>query len=190
MTIWFTSDTHFCHSNIIHFCKRPFKDVYAMNNAMIDRWNECVGETDDVYHLGDFVIGGHAKHDFILPELNGNIHLIKGNHDVYAGKQWFEDYFVWVKDYHEMHIPDEDAFNGKKQHIVMSHFPRYSWHQGHSGSWMLHGHCHGNINDVNKTTTRIDVGADNFGLKPINYEELKCIMVERDFTPVDHHGVF
>src|SRR6266851_5659198 len=42
MSIWFTSDTHFHHENIIDYCRRPFAHAYEMNNEMIRRWNEVV----------------------------------------------------------------------------------------------------------------------------------------------------
>ena len=34
--VWFTSDTHFSHANIIRFCKRPFADVEEMNEYIIN----------------------------------------------------------------------------------------------------------------------------------------------------------
>lgn len=52
--VYFTSDTHFYHSNIIDFCKRPFKNVEDMNETLIENWNRVVGQDDIVFHLGDF----------------------------------------------------------------------------------------------------------------------------------------
>lgn len=52
--IWFTSDTHFGHNNIMKFCQRPWKTVEEMDNALIQNWNSVVGENDIVFHLGDF----------------------------------------------------------------------------------------------------------------------------------------
>ena len=37
--VFFTSDTHFNHTNIIRFCSRPFKDVEHMNETLIANWN-------------------------------------------------------------------------------------------------------------------------------------------------------
>lgn len=56
--VYFTSDTHFYHSNIIGFCKRPFKNVEDMNETLIENWNRVVGQDDIVFHLGDFCLGG------------------------------------------------------------------------------------------------------------------------------------
>lgn len=50
--VYFTSDTHFYHSNIIDFCKRPFKNVEDMNETLIENWNRVVGQDDIVFHLG------------------------------------------------------------------------------------------------------------------------------------------
>lgn len=41
--VFFTSDTHFNHTNIIRFCNRPFKDVTHMNETIIANWNSVVG---------------------------------------------------------------------------------------------------------------------------------------------------
>ena len=49
--VFFTSDTHFYHGNIIRFCNRPFKDVEMMNETIISNWNDTVGQDDIVFHL-------------------------------------------------------------------------------------------------------------------------------------------
>jgi len=79
--IYFTSDTHFYHSNIISYCNRPFGTVEEMNKVMIDNWNAIVHADDLVYHLGDLCFGNAEKHHDILQQLAGNIIFILGNHD-------------------------------------------------------------------------------------------------------------
>ena len=64
--VFFTSDTHFYHGNIIRFCNRPFEDVEMMNETIISNWNNTVGLDDTVFHLGDFCLGGSAEWTKIL----------------------------------------------------------------------------------------------------------------------------
>lgn len=52
--IWFTSDTHFSHANVLHFTDRPFGDIAHMDRALINAINGRVAPTDDLYILGDF----------------------------------------------------------------------------------------------------------------------------------------
>ena len=83
MTIWFTSDTHFGHANIIKFVGRPFKSVEEMDETIIERWNECVRPGDSVYHLGDFALMQRttAEVEEYVKRLRGQKFLIYGNHD-------------------------------------------------------------------------------------------------------------
>jgi len=73
--VFFTSDTHFNHANIIDFCSRPFKNVNEMNETLITNWNRVVGADDIVFHLGDFCLGGSAEWTNVLNRLNGKIYL-------------------------------------------------------------------------------------------------------------------
>lgn len=87
MKNWFTSDTHFNHENIIEYTCRPFKSAEHMDKEIIRRWNSRVKVGDTVFHGGDFMFGGSAKQgnqkkpEEYLEQLNGNIILIRGNHD-------------------------------------------------------------------------------------------------------------
>jgi calcineurin-like phosphoesterase family protein len=87
MNTWFTSDTHFGHANIITYCNRPFQTVEEMNAKLISNWNERVKKEDVVYHLGDFCFKKSSEapegspFDYYRNQLNGEIILIRGNHD-------------------------------------------------------------------------------------------------------------
>ena len=52
--IWFISDTHFGHNNIIEYCRPHFASIDEMESAIIENWNKAVKPGDLVYHLGDF----------------------------------------------------------------------------------------------------------------------------------------
>ena len=83
--IFYTSDLHFGHSNIIKYENRPWNDVDEMKEELIARWNAKVNQNDTVYVLGDFAWkGSKASIDDInniVKSLNGKKHLIIGNHD-------------------------------------------------------------------------------------------------------------
>ena len=79
--IYFISDTHFYHSNIIKYFNRHFKDVNEMNETIINNWNSIIKEDDTIYHLGDFCLSNDDEIKSIFNRLNGNKILIRGNHD-------------------------------------------------------------------------------------------------------------
>src|SRR4051812_27561867 len=81
MTTWFTSDLHFGHRNIIGYCDRPFRDVDAMDAALVERWNEVVAPDDIVWVLGDVAMGRIERSLALVGGLHGTKHLVAGNHD-------------------------------------------------------------------------------------------------------------
>jgi len=185
--IWFTSDTHFGHANVIRFNNRPFKDVEQMDAMLIKNWNSVVSYQDDVYHLGDFSLTSAERSLRILEQLNGNIHLIKGNHEKSVlEKSFTRDKFCWIKDYYELKVEDPSA-KGGRQSIVLLHYAMKVWNKSHHGSWHLYGHSHGSLpDDINSLS--FDVGVDSHDYFPISYEDVKRIMKKKVFIPLDHHG--
>jgi calcineurin-like phosphoesterase family protein len=86
--IYFTSDTHFGHVRILELSGRPFADVDAHNQALIDNWNTVVRSQDLVIHLGDVALGKIADSLPMVGLLNGYKILIPGNHDrVFSGEK-------------------------------------------------------------------------------------------------------
>ena len=81
MTMWFTSDLHFGHANIIEYSGRPFADVDEMNEALIERWNDAVQPDDLVWVLGDVAMGRIGETLPLVSRLAGRKQLVAGNHD-------------------------------------------------------------------------------------------------------------
>ena len=84
MRIFFASDHHFFHANIIKYCKRPFSDVSHMNEEMTLRWNKTVSSDDVLIYCGDLTAGlGDRSEELrlLIGDLNGRKILVRGNHD-------------------------------------------------------------------------------------------------------------
>lgn len=165
--IYFTSDLHFGHKNIIKYEDRPFIDVEDMTMSLISMWNEVVGLKDDVYILGDFAFQNSymtiAMIENILNVLNGKKHLVIGNHDTYINKQSFNP-----RSFEEMVYYKELKING--EFIILSHYPIESWNGKEHGSIHLHGHTH--KPDSRPEINRYNVGCMLYNYRPITLEKL------------------
>lgn len=84
--IWFTSDTHFGHENVLKFTDRPWETIWQMNDAIVDNINGRVAVDDELYILGDFSFKMTAQDAYGLRKRIAcrRIHLVPGNHD----KDW------------------------------------------------------------------------------------------------------
>ena len=140
MNVFFTSDLHFGHENVIRFDKRPWNTVEEMNQGLMERWNRKVQKGDLVYVLGDLFWKGDSKMVLeYLNNLNGQIYMIKGNHDRWLHNAGVKNRLAGVKDYLDTDVPLKD---GTKRRVILSHYfiPFYNGHL--YNAIMLHGHSH------------------------------------------------
>lgn len=130
--IFYISDMHFGHKNIVRYDNRPFYSTQEMDDALINNWNSVVSDNDTVYILGDFSWYKQAKAVDILNMLKGNKVLIKGNHDKSIGD--YRNKKFRVADYLEIH-------DGERK-VILSHYPMPFWNGQHANSIHLYGHVH------------------------------------------------
>lgn len=177
--IYFTSDTHFGHEGIINFCDRPFASIEDMDEALISNWNEKVPEDGIVFHLGDFAWGGAPKYKEYLSRLNGEIILIRGNHDMRnCPISKMQDEGMFKLAVHQLLIEIE----GRK--IYLNHLPFLcyggTYRNFSTYVFQLFGHVHSGPNqkglDIDRLSmlfpTQYDVGVDNNNYTPISWNEV------------------
>lgn len=171
MTIFFTADHHFGHSNIIKYENRPFANAQEMDEEMIKRWNQRGGPKDQVYHLGDVSLLRPETTKEILDRLNDKIYLVKGNHDKSVLKPVCAKRFEWIKDYHFLKVP-----NGPM--IALMHYCLRVWDRKRHDVQHLFVHSHSNLPEI-KEELAVNVGVDCWDFYPASLEELKSKMEEK-----------
>ena len=173
--LFFTSDSHYDHKNIIKYCKRPFSSVEEMNQGLIDNWNSVVGKDDTVFHLGDVTFGGNTNLIKYVSQLNGHIILIKGNHDRKLQQSICNKLFDYTCQQLTLNIDGITVF--------LNHFPFlcFSGTYKTDKSIQLFGHIHsGPLSsgpDIDRfmqygTLNQYDVGVDNNYYKPVSWGEI------------------
>lgn len=172
MSMYFTSDLHLRHKNILQFEDRPFDTVEEMERGLIDIWNKTVKKNDTVFNLGDFCFGNYDKWVEILEQLNGKIIHIKGNHDSSET----------LKKLHKNGYLEEIHMVGhylklNKQVMHLTHYPMDIGNRPRL--WSLHGHIHSHPSQL---PNQINLCVDSplnfnrpFG-KPVHIDELMSYM--------------
>ncbi len=123
--ILFTSDLHFGHKNVLRFDSRPYFTVDEMDKALIDNWNNKAKPGDTVYVLGDMFWNSDPKYvQDILKALNGQIVLIKGNHDKWLHNSTNKKLLAGIKDYDDIAVTLKD---GSKRRCILSHYFQFSF---------------------------------------------------------------
>lgn len=184
MTIYFTSDLHLGHANVIPSVNRPFGSVDEMNHTLIENINSTVKKDDELWILGDFSFKIPREEAIALRNqiCCPNVHLVYGNHDKnYDGLGVFSS----TQDYKQLRTE-----HGK---VILFHYPIADWNSKHHGSVYLHGHIH-STGEYNKAALthpdfdsspfwhhkegkdfrmrRWDVGVDANGFRPVSLDEI------------------
>lgn len=188
-SLWFSSDLHLGHANIIQYCKRPFSCLDEMHDILIETWNELITAEDQVVILGDLALGRLEETLPLVSRLAGHKVLVPGNHDrcwqhhqkrvpdtAAPGVDWPSVYLEHLQEIRHDELlqhPDLPA------RVLLSHLP-YVGDSGpkerfrHArpvdrGEWLVHGHVH----DVWRQNGRqINVGIDAWGGRPVLVEEV------------------
>lgn len=183
--IFFTSDTHFGHVNIMKFCKRPFGDIGEHDGTLIDNWNSVVPKDGLVFHLGDFGFCSYTYMIDILRQLNGTKVLIIGNHD------WKNLIRHKDKIYGDTTLSKEFAYISQQlfinidgYKIYLNHFPFLCMdgvYGKESKKIQLFGHVHSAPDSKGLDMPRLemlfknaqyDVGVDNNNYRPISFSQV------------------
>ncbi len=180
----FTSDLHFFHKNICKYTDRSKVTTAEQHDQwLIDLWNSQVNKGDLVYLLGDVSFGKLDQTIKILSQLNGQIIVIKGNHDKREELNKLKELNL-IQNWH-----DYKEITINKQPICLFHFAISAWHRQGYGSWHAFGHSHGSFEN---TGLSLDVGIDSsynyFGEhKLFTFEDIEAIMKTKTFEVQDHH---
>lgn len=162
--IWFWSDPHFGHANILDFTlddgskMRPFTSVEEMDEHMVQEFNKLVKPSDKAYCLGDVAM--HKRHLPTMGRLNGHHRLVRGNHDVEKTKE----YLKYFEEIYATRLLDRS--------LLLSHIPihpdslRYDWVN-------VHGHVHNNIGPLHWGPRYLNVCVEVTDYRPLAMEEVK-----------------
>ena len=169
--LWFTSDTHFFHTNIIRYENRRYANVQKMNEHYVRLWNQYVEPGDTVYHLGDFALAPKPLLIEIKNQLNGKIHLIMGNHDRFT-KRFYSGHFESVNQIKKINVLIDD---GEEVRFALCHYPMYSWPSKSKGSYHLFGHVHSRYVQIPNRPYTLNVGWD-IHKRPISAAQIATFM--------------
>ncbi len=167
--IWFTSDTHFNHNKEFVWKVRGFNSCDEMNEYIVRRWNEVVQPDDEVYHLGDVMLGPENGIHY-LERLAGHIHIIAGNHDTDKRIEMYKN--CW-------NVEDIQWALRKKlggYHFYMSHFPTITSNLEKETlrqcTLNLFGHTHQKTNFYLEYPFMYHVGMDSHGCELVSLEQI------------------
>ncbi len=169
--VFFTSDEHYGHANIINFLHQPFTSVEDKTKVLIEKHNDKVSRGARVYHLGDLFWRTLSIEEAfeILSQLKGQHYFLYGNHDeLVEGDARLRSRFVWCKQMAE--VKPFLAF----PKIVLCHYAMTVWNGSHRGSWHLYGHSHNQLPEP--TSLSFDCGIDGHHFEPWSIEEVAIKM--------------
>lgn len=154
--IFFIADLHLGHQNIISYCNRPFESVEQMNEGLIRKWNQEVGQSDTVFFLGDFGFGSNEQIVEWGRRLKGNKTIILGNHDTKSPDVYHEAGFKFISKHpilwNERYILSHEPLNLEEDNPYFN----------------IHGHIHNN--SVYNSNKNFCVSVECINYKPIRYE--------------------
>lgn len=171
--LFFTSDPHYGHENILKYCHRPFSSIKEHDEELIRLWNETVPEDGIVFILGDIGFCSETYLKTILNRLNGKIYWIIGNHDWRRITPGIMNRFECITQ--QMVITVDNKL------VYLNHFPFLCYPDSDRHPvYQFFGHVHSGPLSGSSDISRLvhlnkrqyDVGVDNNEYKPISFQDI------------------
>lgn len=159
--IYFWSDQHFGHKNIIKYADRPFLSIEEMNSFMLDNFKKTITDNDIVIWGGDVAMMNLEVTKKLLKDLPGKNILILGNHDFGHRNNKYLDYEIFE------HVSLGFAFFYKGQKYFISHYPIRN---GLLPNDIIN--IHGHIHDKILTGSYINISVEHTQYKPVLLDEI------------------
>lgn len=115
--IFVTSDPHFCHAKEFLYGPRGFDSVEEMNRQLVINWNQTVAPDDVVWVLGDLMLNDNARGIELIKQLNGELHIILGNHDTDVRE------LLYAECYNVAEVVLAARFRYNGYNFYLSHYP-------------------------------------------------------------------
>ena len=169
--IYFTSDLHCNHDREFIYKPRGFNSVYEMNDTIIKNWNNIVNMEDDVYVLGDLMLGNNEVGISLIKQLKGNIYVVRGNHDTDVRMELYNNCYNIVE------ITEGQFFKYNGYHFYLNHFPTYTSNLEKGAELKAHlinlyGHTHQQTNFYNGIPFMYHVGVDSHNCTPVSIDKI------------------
>lgn len=189
--IFFTSDWHIGHANVLIFDNRPFRDLNHMHETLVNNFNATVPARSVTYFLGDMGLCSGDLIRSVVTQLNGIKVLVRGNHDGGTNKMLNLGFDV---------VLNRAALVIAGRMVTMSHCPikglyredtstfdrcsGENWH-GENKNWQFtvqnegQFHLHGHIHSPNKGKSQkildrqFDVGVVANGYRPVSISQIE-----------------
>lgn len=170
--IYLSSDLHFGHDVGFLYMPRGFSNIQEHDEAIIERFNSIVQPEDDLYLLGDQMLGDNEYGLDCLLRLNGKLHILWGNHDTNARKELYYTLFNVVET-----LGYAEMLKYKKWRFYLSHYPTITDNLDDvSKPWQqvkcLYGHTHQQTNFYNDNPLMYHVGVDSHNCYPVSIEQI------------------
>ena len=184
--IYYISDLHLGDERVFEKCNRPFKDTKELEIEIVNRWNKKVSENDVVYVLGDIAEDNYLQAIEIFKELNGEKHLIIGNHDLKMLEKIKNAHIF--KSIEFMNIIEDDG-----RVVCLCHYPLMDWMEFSRGGYHIYGHIHNKTNKNNIAYEQIkeyykdkpcfNAGVDVINFQPVTLSEMIKLKEEHKNEP-------
>lgn len=168
--IFLTSDCHFGHDREFIWKARNYDSIEHMNEEQVRKWNTVIKPEDNVYILGDVILGDPSNIEYVK-RLNGKIHIVLGNHDTSRREEMYRN-LPNVVEIAEVGI----RLKYNKYHFVLTHYPMITGNLEVESlkqtTLNLFGHTHQTTNFYNDTPFMYHVGVDSHNGYPVLLDDI------------------